>query len=77
MKETFLIMKNYLINIKKPIVNQIIGSLSAEQLQKILIKQSEIHTLAEQILNDNQEMVINNLCDIKKVFSTKNIDLLV
>lgn len=62
---------------KKPIVNQIIGSLSADQLQKILIKQSEIHTLAEQILNDNQEMVINNLCDIKKVFSTKNIDFTV
>lgn len=62
---------------KKPIVNQIIGSLSEEQLQKILIKQSEIHTLAEQILNDNQEMVINNLCDVKKVFSTKNIDFTV
>ena len=62
---------------KKPIVNQIIGSLSEEQLQKILIKQSEIHTLAEQILNDNQEMAINNLCDVKKVFSTKNIDFTV
>lgn len=51
---------------KKPIVSQIISSLSEEQLQKFLINQSEIHSLAEQILNDNQEMIINNLCDIKK-----------
>lgn len=51
---------------KKPIVSQIISSLSEEQLQKFLIKQSEIHSLAEQILNDNQEMIINNLCGIKK-----------
>lgn len=62
---------------KKPIVSQIISSLSEEQLQGFLIKQSEIHSLAEQILNSNQEMIINNLCDIKKVFSAKNIDLLV
>lgn len=62
---------------KKTIISQIIESLSEEQLQEILIKQSEIHTLAEQILNDNQEMVINNLCDIKKIFSTKNIDFTV
>lgn len=59
---------------KKSIVNQTIDSLSEEQLQKFLIKQSEIHNLAEQILSNNQEMIINNLCDIKKVFSTKNID---
>lgn len=62
---------------KKPIVSQIISLLSEEQLQKFLIKQSEIHSLAEQILNDNQEMIINNLCDIKKVFSAKNIDFAV
>lgn len=62
---------------KKPIVSQIISSLSEEQLQGFLIKQSEIHSLAEQILNSNQEMIINNLCDIKKVFSAKNIDFTV
>lgn len=62
---------------KKSIVNQTIDSLSEEQLQEFLIKQSEIHSLAEQILSNNQEMIINNLCDIKKVFSTKNIDFTV
>lgn len=62
---------------KRSIVIQIIDSLSEEQLQKFLIEQSEIHSLAEQILNDNQEIIINNLCDIKKVFSAKNIDFTV
>lgn len=62
---------------KKTIVSQIISSLSEEQLQEFLIKQSEIHSLAEQILTSNQEIIINNLCDIKKVFSTKNIDFTV
>ena len=62
---------------KKSIVSQIISSLSEEQLQEFLIKQSEIHSLAEQTLNSNQEMIINNLCDIKKVFSAKNIDFTV
>lgn len=62
---------------KKSIVSQTIDSLSEEQLQKILIKQSEIHSLAEQVLSDNQEIVINNLCDIKKVFSVKNINFTV
>lgn len=62
---------------KKSIISQIIDSLSEERLQKILTKQSEIHNLAEQILSDNQAMIVNNLCDIKKVFSTKNIDFTV
>lgn len=59
---------------KRSIVSQIIGSLSEEQLQKILVKQSEIHDLAEQILSTNQTIIINNLCDIKKIFTAKNID---
>ena len=46
-------------------------------MQKILIKQSEIHNLVDKILSDDQEMVINNLCDIKKIFSIKNIDFTV
>lgn len=62
---------------KKTIIGQIIESLSEEQLQKILIKQSEIHNLVDKILSDDQEMVINNLCDIKKIFSIKNIDFTV
>lgn len=62
---------------KKTIIDQIIESLSEEQLQKILIKQSEIHNLVDKILSDDQEMVINNLCDIKKIFSIKNIDFTV
>lgn len=60
---------------KKYIINQISSSLSDNQKQKILLMQSKIQDFTENILDDESQLInISNLCDIKKVFSAKNID---